>query len=132
MCADPAFWGAVCEPVHKQGAGARWPQELTPYRGYGQALVRGQSPKPQTLNLNLESWPSAHQRSIQKAISPKPQTLNPKSQTLNPNPLQVNEIFDEISYCKGAAVIMMITSYLGMELFQKGIRAYLAKHKYNP
>lgn len=32
---------------------------------------------------------------------------------------EVNEIFDEISYCKGAAVIMMITSYLGMELFQK-------------
>jgi len=46
--------------------------------------------------------------------------------------LLVYELFDEISYCKGAAVIMMITSYLGMELFQKGIRAYLAKHKYNP
>ena len=43
---------------------------------------------------------------------------------------QVNEIFDEISYCKGAACIMMITSYLGMELFRKGICAYLEKHKY--
>jgi len=43
---------------------------------------------------------------------------------------EVNEIFDEISYCKGAACIMMITSYLGMEKFQEGIRAYLEKHKY--
>mmetsp|Transcript_13033 Transcript_13033/g.26052 ORF Transcript_13033/g.26052 Transcript_13033/m.26052 type:complete len:879 (-) Transcript_13033:288-2924(-) len=43
---------------------------------------------------------------------------------------QVNEIFDEISYCKGAACIMMITSYLGMEMFRKGICAYLEKHKY--
>ena len=42
----------------------------------------------------------------------------------------MNEIFDEISYCKGAACIMMITSYLGMELFRKGICAYLEKHKY--
>ncbi|KAJ1464497.1 hypothetical protein T484DRAFT_1869080, partial [Baffinella frigidus] len=25
---------------------------------------------------------------------------------------EVNEIFDEISYCKGAACIMMITSYI--------------------
>ena len=43
---------------------------------------------------------------------------------------QVNEIFDEISYCKGAACIMMITSYLGMDMFRKGICAYLEKHKY--
>ena len=43
---------------------------------------------------------------------------------------QVNEIFDEISYCKGAACIMMITAYLGMELFRKGICSYLEKHKY--
>jgi len=42
----------------------------------------------------------------------------------------VNEIFDEISYCKGAACIMMIVSYLGMEMFRKGICAYLEKHKY--
>lgn len=42
----------------------------------------------------------------------------------------MNEIFDEISYCKGAACIMMITSYLGMDLFRKGICAYLEKHKY--
>ena len=43
---------------------------------------------------------------------------------------QVNEIFDEISYCKGAACLMRITSYEGMELFRKGICAYLEKHKY--
>ncbi|KUJ17086.1 uncharacterized protein LY89DRAFT_718765 [Mollisia scopiformis] len=42
----------------------------------------------------------------------------------------INQIFDDISYNKGCAVIRMIASYLGTEKFIKGVRAYLKKHAY--
>eukprot|EP01104_Vermistella_antarctica_P014067 TRINITY_DN4366_c0_g2_i1.p1 TRINITY_DN4366_c0_g2~~TRINITY_DN4366_c0_g2_i1.p1 ORF type:complete len:905 (-),score=311.21 TRINITY_DN4366_c0_g2_i1:47-2638(-) len=47
------------------------------------------------------------------------------------NAAQINEIFDAISYCKGAAVIYMINDYIGDEAFQKGLQVYLARHKYS-
>jgi puromycin-sensitive aminopeptidase len=43
---------------------------------------------------------------------------------------EIEEIFDAISYAKGASVIRMISSYLGEELFFKGLNHYLEKHKY--
>ncbi|KAL6056357.1 Aminopeptidase [Balamuthia mandrillaris] len=43
---------------------------------------------------------------------------------------QVNEIFDAISYSKGASVIRMVANYLGEERFQKGLQIYLGRHKY--
>ena len=42
----------------------------------------------------------------------------------------VNEIFDAISYSKGASVIRMLVSVLSVETFQTGLRIYLKKHKY--
>lgn len=43
----------------------------------------------------------------------------------------VDEIFDAISYSKGACIIAMLVNYLGSELFQKGIIKYLKKFKYS-
>lgn len=43
---------------------------------------------------------------------------------------QVKEIFDEISYAKGANVIHMLASFLGEEVFRDGLRFYLQKHAY--
>jgi len=43
---------------------------------------------------------------------------------------QINEIFDAISYCKGASVIRMIAEFLGEADFKKGLHAYLSKHSY--
>ena len=43
---------------------------------------------------------------------------------------EVNEIFDAISYQKGACVIRMISKYLGEDVFMEGIRRYLKKHAY--
>ncbi|KAF6003300.1 hypothetical protein F1559_002973 [Cyanidiococcus yangmingshanensis] len=43
---------------------------------------------------------------------------------------QVNEIFDAISYCKGASVIRMLANYLGLEVFRDGLRRYLRKFTY--
>eukprot|EP01119_Soliformovum_irregulare_P006321 TRINITY_DN181_c0_g2_i1.p1 TRINITY_DN181_c0_g2~~TRINITY_DN181_c0_g2_i1.p1 ORF type:complete len:891 (-),score=308.06 TRINITY_DN181_c0_g2_i1:1031-3703(-) len=44
---------------------------------------------------------------------------------------QIEEIFDAISYCKGAAVIRMIADLLGEEKFRKGLNIYLNRHKYS-
>ncbi|CAM9379274.1 unnamed protein product, partial [Choristocarpus tenellus] len=36
------------------------------------------------------------------------------------NPDQIKEIFDSISYAKGASVIRMLAAYLGNDEFMKG------------
>lgn len=46
-------------------------------------------------------------------------------------PSEVDQIFDAISYDKGAAVIHMLISHIGMDAFRKGINIYLERHKYN-
>ncbi|CZR66799.1 related to puromycin-sensitive aminopeptidase and related aminopeptidases [Phialocephala subalpina] len=43
---------------------------------------------------------------------------------------QINQIFDDISYNKGCAVIRMIAKYLGTEKFIEGVQFYLKKHAY--
>src|SRR3990167_8780239 len=49
-------------------------------------------------------------------------------EVLNPN--EMDEIFDAISYSKGASVIRMLEQYLGEEIFRKGLQNYLSKFKY--
>ena len=46
-------------------------------------------------------------------------------------PEEISEIFDEISYGKGASVLRMIESWMGGEAFRAGVRAYLSKYKYS-
>ncbi|OQS06826.1 puromycin-sensitive aminopeptidase [Thraustotheca clavata] len=46
------------------------------------------------------------------------------------HPDEADEIFDAISYCKGASVIRMLREYLGSETFYKGIQAYLKQFSY--
>ena len=45
-------------------------------------------------------------------------------------PGQINELFDEISYDKAAAVIGMIEHFVGPEVFRRGVHDYLAAHLY--
>ncbi|KAF2097331.1 hypothetical protein NA57DRAFT_57923 [Rhizodiscina lignyota] len=44
--------------------------------------------------------------------------------------LEVDQIFDAISYLKGCAVIRMLSSHLGVEDFLLGVSNYLKKHAY--
>lgn len=44
--------------------------------------------------------------------------------------LDVNQIFDKISYLKGCSIIRMLASHLGIKTFLKGIGIYLRKHAY--
>ncbi len=46
------------------------------------------------------------------------------------HPDEIGEIFDEVSYSKGASIIRMLANYLGEENFRDGLRHYLKKHSY--
>lgn len=46
------------------------------------------------------------------------------------HPDEIGEIFDEVSYSKGASIIRMLAEYLGEENFRNGLRYYLKKHSY--
>ncbi|XAR69944.1 Membrane alanyl aminopeptidase [Bertholletia excelsa] len=44
---------------------------------------------------------------------------------------EIDEIFDAISYRKGASVIRMLQSYLGPECFQRALASYIKKYAYS-
>jgi len=46
------------------------------------------------------------------------------------HPSEVDEIFDAISYSKGASVIRMLHDYIGNDDYKKGMHEYLTKHAY--
>ena len=46
------------------------------------------------------------------------------------HPDEIGEIFDEVSYSKGASIIRMLASYIGENNFRDGLRYYLKKHSY--
>ncbi|KAK0172910.1 hypothetical protein PV328_006175 [Microctonus aethiopoides] len=46
------------------------------------------------------------------------------------HPTEIDEIFDDISYNKGASVIRMLHSYIGDSDFRKGMNLYLKRHSY--
>ena len=46
------------------------------------------------------------------------------------NPAEIGQLFDEISYSKGASVLRMLEDFLGAERFRQGLHDYLSKHSY--
>lgn len=46
------------------------------------------------------------------------------------HPSEVSEIFDSITYNKGASIIRMLHAFIGTENFQSGLRHYLSQYKY--
>lgn len=44
---------------------------------------------------------------------------------------EINEVFDAISYAKGASIIRMLFHYIGQEDFMRGMRLYLTRHAYS-
>jgi aminopeptidase N len=43
---------------------------------------------------------------------------------------EIDQVFDAITYDKGEAVLSMLEAYAGPDTWEKGIRAYIAAHKY--
>ena len=46
------------------------------------------------------------------------------------SPDEANEMFDPLTYGKGAALLRMIEQYLGVETFREGVGSYLREHSY--
>ena len=46
------------------------------------------------------------------------------------NALEIDQIFDAISYLKGSSVIRMLSNHLSVEVFLKGVSDYLKAHAY--
>ena len=46
------------------------------------------------------------------------------------HPAEISEIFDKVSYSKGASILRMLHEYLGSAVFQKGLQHYLKRHAY--
>ena len=44
--------------------------------------------------------------------------------------LEIEQIFDAISYLKGSSVIRMLSNHLSVEVFLKGVSEYLKAHAY--
>jgi tricorn protease interacting factor F2/3 len=47
------------------------------------------------------------------------------------SPEEIEELFDEISYGKGASILRMIEAYIGSDNFQKGVSNYLQQFRYS-
>lgn len=46
------------------------------------------------------------------------------------NALEVDQIFDHISYLKGSSVIRMLSDHLGRDTFLRGVAIYLKDNAY--
>lgn len=46
------------------------------------------------------------------------------------NPYDANEMFDEITYSKGASILRMLEQYVGEEVFRQGVSNYLKAHAF--
>lgn len=46
------------------------------------------------------------------------------------NPDQITELFDTITYSKGASIIRMLADFVGEENFARSVTRYLEAHKY--
>ena len=42
----------------------------------------------------------------------------------------MNQLFDSVSYEKGASVLGMLRAWLGVDAFDAGVRDYLERHAY--
>lgn len=45
--------------------------------------------------------------------------------------LEVDQIFDSISYLKGSSVLRMLADHLGQEIFLRGVSSYLKAHAFS-
>ena len=54
---------------------------------------------------------------------------HPIAQDVN-NPAEVSQLFDAISYSKGASILRMLEEYLGEDAFRTGLRDYMQRHAY--
>lgn len=66
-----------------------------------------------------------HAMKIDELISTRPIHAEVK------NPLEAIEMFDGITYSKGASILRMLEIYLGEKVFQTGVQKYMKEHQFS-
>jgi aminopeptidase N len=64
------------------------------------------------------------------ALSEDARSTTHAIQTPVENEARAMEIFDSITYVKGAALLRMLETYLGEDVFREGVRRYVRAHRY--
>jgi aminopeptidase N len=82
------------------------------------------------LHPDWEVWPQFINEGMDQAFSLDSVRSSHPIQVEVRDALDVNQIFDKISYLKGCSMIRMLASNLGIKTFLKGIAIYLRKHAY--
>ncbi len=77
-----------------------------------------------------EIWTSFIQEEFSQALEMDSLANTHPIQVEVDDPRSLDEIFDAISYAKGASVLNMLHHYLGAEDFRSGLHDYLAAHAY--
>src|SRR5215471_8923916 len=88
------------------------------------ALKPSQSLHPEW-NAVLDAVRETDQAQLVDALT-NTHAIHAKAET----PEEINEMFDAISYQKGASVLRMVESYVSPEAFRRGVNAYLKKFSY--
>lgn len=84
----------------------------------------------ETLEPGWQMWENYASAGYQEALAlDGNQASHPIEVPVN-KATEISQIFDDISYDKGCAVIRMISRHLGIELFVKGVRQYLKRAAY--
>jgi len=82
------------------------------------------------LHPEWEVWPQFVNEGMEQAFSLDSVRASHPIQVTVRDALDVNQIFDKISYLKGCSMIRMLAEHLGIKTFLKGISIYLKKHAY--
>jgi len=82
------------------------------------------------LHPEWEVWPQLVHEGLEDAFALDGMRASHPIQVVVRDALDVNQIFDKISYLKGCSMIRMLASNLGVKTFLKGIAIYLKKHSY--
>ncbi|KAG0283670.1 hypothetical protein BGZ96_011949 [Linnemannia gamsii] len=78
-----------------------------------------------------DTWPTFIVSDVQRGIAlDSLRSSHPIEVPVN-DPHEIHQIFDAISYSKGASVIRMLSNWLTVDVFLAGIRRYLKKHEYS-
>ncbi|KAL2270672.1 hypothetical protein VTJ83DRAFT_43 [Remersonia thermophila] len=82
------------------------------------------------LHPDWEVWPQFINEGMDQAFALDAVRSSHPIQVEVRDALDVNQIFDKISYLKGCSMIRMLASNLGIQTFLKGIAIYLKRHAY--
>ena len=84
----------------------------------------------ETLEPSWQMWQNYTNTGYQQALSLDGNKASHPIEVPVNKATEIAQIFDDISYAKGCAVIRMISRYLGIEVFVKGVQKYLKRAAY--